>query len=442
MKLRFYLVITLLCLWAPLPAQAQQTAIQSPQLKAGQYVYTIPDDYNPPLIGQKGIQELQAKSAALHYPFFIVLVKALPGGSNQDAAKLVDGIAAQWSSQGGHYDPLHHHIFVLTYEPKRYRFLAGAYFREKLGFEKDAHKPFTDIFEASVKGTPQVPKNGLLEMMPAIDTYLYNNADPAVLAQRKARQKQTLLLIGLGVLLLLVLLRFFQLGRQKKQFLQAWQAWRDKIDNAFQHYARFQTKERDSILGLKDMQGQTHALYLEVTQELDEIALSLAALEEHFEAVLSYARKAHFLSFGRIEKAYGRLNQQVEFDTQQRNQSDLFGELTLHVTLTPRLFMQQLQARFENAQKGWNKLKTAAEMAWQEPKTLLPERLSAELLAHQNKTLALLEQSPFHPAHPERQSVLYERLEKLRWQDALKYQQEVERLKHEHERLMGLITAL
>ena len=54
----------------------------------------------------------------------------------------------------------------------------------------------------------------------------------------------------------------------------------------------------------------------------------------------------------------------------------------------------------------------------------------------------LLEQSPFHPKHPERQSELYQHLETLRWQDALKYQQEVESLKHEHGRLMRLIVSL
>ena len=112
----------------------------------------------------------------------------------------------------GVYDPQTSQVFVLTYNPRKFRFLAGARFKDELGFERDAHKPYTDIFVKSVTGAPKDPKSGIIKMMQAVDTYLYDKTDPGRVAKHKLVDLILKGLLGLllpAVQLDSVLLRMF-----------------------------------------------------------------------------------------------------------------------------------------------------------------------------------------------------------------------------------------
>lgn len=172
--------------------------LKAPRLTPGRFVYTIPDNFDPQLIGRHGLEDIQKQTERLHYPYYVVLVKELPdnllssvdGDEIEAAARAIDGLAADWQSQSPSFDVGRSSIFLLCYSPRQYRFLAGATWKSRLGFEKGAHEPYTGIFDRSVQGTPKDPKAGIIAMMNAVDAYLFDNIDPArVAAKQAAREK-------------------------------------------------------------------------------------------------------------------------------------------------------------------------------------------------------------------------------------------------------------
>lgn len=170
--------------------------VPAPNLVSGKYVYTIPEGFDPPMIGNHGMNEIQESAGKLHYPYYVIFIEELPEdavrkyGEEDAAAMTIDGIAEDWMQQFPNYDAAKSSIFILAYNPRQYRFLAGVKWKNDLGFERSAHDEYTALFERSVKGTPKDPKTGIINMMNAVDTYLYDNTDPVRLeARRKAEEK-------------------------------------------------------------------------------------------------------------------------------------------------------------------------------------------------------------------------------------------------------------
>lgn len=419
------------------PVLAQVTL---PKLKTGQHVYVIPQNFDPPLIGQAGLKEIEAAAAKLHYPFFVVLVKDLPGGTDQAAASLVDGYAADWTTAfPSIYDPLKSQIFVLTYNPRKFRFLAGSQFKNRLHFEKDAHKPYTDLFVQSVSGTPKDPKSGIINMMRAIDAYLFEHTDPQRLAARDFIFNMILLVFGLIALGIVALIRLFLLKRRRQSFQAQSDKWNKKLQNAYQNFAIIDAETRDMVLSLKDMEGETRELYDSVTAEIDEITLSLGALQEHLDACKAKAEGANLLSSGRIKQAEQALNQPFDYDTRKANSQDLFGAPTVVLHLDVGEFFVQMQQRYAKAQKGWNQLKKVAEGAWHPPQQALP----AEMAASFEAVPANLRVGLAHPLVPaSKAEALYQELEALRWKDAIVYFRRIEEIQQTHQQLLAQITAL
>lgn len=414
-----------------------------PKLQPGQFVYTYPPHFEPPLIGKFGIVEINQQAAKLHYPYFVVLVNDLPGGRDFDAAKMVDNFAAAWTERyPGLYNPQTSQIFLLTYNPRKFRFLAGAKFRTELKFERNAHQPYTDIFVASVKGTPKIPKTGILNMMKAVDEYLYKSTDPAY---KIARRNQIILwsvFIGLFLVLLLLFIRYRMLYKRQQDFDMLLKPWQEKVQNAYQQFTRFQTKERNAILGLKSMTGETGNRYQALTTELDEILLSLAVIEAHIEQCTEIAQQASLFSFAPLIQAESRLLSQIECDSKEINRKELFGAPVLKLKIDIRLFMSQLQDRFRKAQEGWDALCKIAELIWKRPEELLPLTLKDAFLEFDE----VLRQALTHPLNPPGGEAdvkaLYERLEKLRWEDALSYQAEIQKIQDEHQTLIHSLATV
>lgn len=98
--------------------------IPAPKLVPGQYVYTIPANYDPPMIGKHGLREIQQAAKKLHYPFYVVVVESIPGEDDEDAAAAIDGLVEDWA-RDPKYNVGTSSIFLLSFSPRKYRMLAG-----------------------------------------------------------------------------------------------------------------------------------------------------------------------------------------------------------------------------------------------------------------------------------------------------------------------------
>jgi uncharacterized membrane protein YgcG len=155
----------------------------------GQFVYTVPSNFDPDGIGRDGLNEIQDVAKSLHYPYYVVVVDEFDGESDEDAAQAIDTLAADWQ-KNPIFDVRHSCIFLLSYNPRKYRFLAGTDWKVKLGFEREAHDQYTAMFVEYAKGTPSDPKTGIIEMMKAVDAYLFDQMDPARIAARAEERKR------------------------------------------------------------------------------------------------------------------------------------------------------------------------------------------------------------------------------------------------------------
>jgi len=185
--MRAYLRVVVLLLF--LPGLARAGTISAPKLAPGQYVYTIPANYDPPMIGRHGLQELQQQAKKLRYPFYVVIAKSIPGESDEDAAAAIDGLAEDWA-RDPRYNVGTSSIFLLSFFPRKYRVLAGLRWKNRLGLERDALLPYTAIFEESVQGTPKDPKTGIINLMRRFDWDVYDRTDPGRIAARQTAQRK------------------------------------------------------------------------------------------------------------------------------------------------------------------------------------------------------------------------------------------------------------
>ena len=214
MKRMMLLLLALVCL-APAVAGAYTGTIEPPVLKEGQFVYTIPGGFVPNGIGQAGLLQIQGVAAKLHHPFYVVLVNDLPNltavqytdaqrkgyqesGDGLKASYTIDRLAEDWAQMYPDlYDVSHSSVFLLSFNPRQYRILAGTEWKTKLGLEKGALKPFEQFFLRKVTGTPKDPRGGIVDLIMAFDDHVFDLTDPALLAARQeaeqVRQRDALL---------------------------------------------------------------------------------------------------------------------------------------------------------------------------------------------------------------------------------------------------------
>lgn len=181
------LLIITVAVTVPMRAMAQTETYPEP--KANTFVYTIPGNFVPPNIGNQGMKDLQVKLAGLHHPYYVILVQQLPGSGDGDAraASFVNNLANAWSTRSPVFTPTSS-IFVLSYEPRKFRFLAGARWTNEFGFANAAHAPYTALFEKSVKKNPPDLLGGIWGMAAAVDEHLFDLSDPERVRQRKEEE--------------------------------------------------------------------------------------------------------------------------------------------------------------------------------------------------------------------------------------------------------------
>lgn len=181
----------LVCAIMMIARNAVAGIVPPPELKPGIFVYTLPSDFDPPYIGKDGVNEIQSSVSRLHFPYFVVLAEGIDASSDEDMARAIDGLAEDWQRlYPAVYKADISQIFLLSYRPRKYRFVAGSKFKAEIGFEREAHTPYISIFERYAKGTPRDPKSGILNMAIDVDGYLFDQTDPARVAARKIERER------------------------------------------------------------------------------------------------------------------------------------------------------------------------------------------------------------------------------------------------------------
>jgi uncharacterized membrane protein YgcG len=173
-----------------------------PSFVPGENVYAVPAREHFQGFPSGWEQEMEATLDALHYPYYVIVIDELPPertiptwaalgiterGSYEDhddevLARYITAIKSEWASKG--YDMGKSSLFVLSFNPRKYRYDAGSTFTADLGFKNSAHKQYTDIFLRRAKAKD--PEQGILDMATAVDGYLWDMTDPVKVAARKA----------------------------------------------------------------------------------------------------------------------------------------------------------------------------------------------------------------------------------------------------------------
>jgi uncharacterized membrane protein YgcG len=163
------------------------------------------------------VEQIQKAAANLHHPFYVVLVQDLPSlnslqqkdarkleyggeGDREDiaAAYAIDKLAEDWAQMYPNiFKADTASVFLLSYNPRKFRLLAAPDWKSKLGLEKKALEPYTQRFVEAAKGSPKRPGVGIINLMQKLDAYVFEQTDPERIkareeAARQAREAQIL----------------------------------------------------------------------------------------------------------------------------------------------------------------------------------------------------------------------------------------------------------
>lgn len=213
-------LLLVICFLATACASA---ALGAPDVVPGRFVYTIPQGFDPPLIGRAGVARIQHAARQLHFPYYVVLVESFNGETDDDTARYIDNLAQQWQ-QDPDFNAAKSSIFMLSYNPRKYRFIAGSFWEHELGFAREAHAPFTAIFVKYVSSSRKDPTTGIIRMMQAVDRYFVVESDPKTIAARKEAARKAELARQEA-------LRQAEIARKKAEEARALQSARDQLNN-------------------------------------------------------------------------------------------------------------------------------------------------------------------------------------------------------------------
>lgn len=187
-------------------AWAYTGTVPPPPLVKGQFVYTVPNDFDPPLIGRAGITQINEAATKLHHPVYVILVNQLPSldraqqadanmkrytesGEDLQAAYAIDRLAEDWATAQPDLFNGESTVFLLSYQPRKFRMLSGARWKNELRLEKTALEPYTAPFVTAIKGSPKDPKGGIIRVMSKYDDAVFDMTDPARVAARAEAER-------------------------------------------------------------------------------------------------------------------------------------------------------------------------------------------------------------------------------------------------------------
>jgi len=425
--------------------------LPAPRLVPGQHVYFIPDGYFNPDFNGTQIQRINTAAQSLKYPFFVVVSQYLPGGTDQAAADAINSIAEQWTRHGG-FDPGTSSVFLVSYAPQKWRFVAGTEWQSKFGMIKKATATYTNNFVTAAKRRPRDLAGGIINTMTAFDSYLWEQTDPVRIAAReKTAQEEaartrlreakanidgaiehlsslltdkeylpkdvteytqlatildqarksdnadtitsvtgdalpkiqkldgmvslkqseasarTARHIAETIFFLLIAgaigIWYFRRKRRFNSLRDSFEIeatkWEQMVTNASNNYASVYL-DRDDLVGMSSIQGDTKKLYDSVTAEVNDIYLCIKALEAHVAECRALAESANLFDMDPLLKAKTDLDGDFQFDTEKVNADELFGRETKVIKVNAAKFAADQATRFKKAKSEWDRLKTAA----------------------------------------------------------------------------------
>lgn len=439
---------------------AHAELVPAPQLRPGQYVYTVPSGMVPPGFSQAALDNLNDAAKQLKYPFYVLILQNLPSGDrDRVAADIITETVESWSRQNG-FDVGKSSVFLLSFSPRAWRFLAGSQWQSDLGLHNEATRPFTKNFLAAVQRRPANPAAGITSTMQAFDSYVWDQTDPVRIAARQQAAKDDLerkrlrdiqqaqayaraqlstkiealndiltddksylppnvdkyktilkdakaaydsndsngiynstqaidshlptladavttsksaahihivwvafkwivflLLIGTAGVLFWFRRRLYLAA--KADFENAAKKWETKVSNASSNYASIYL-DRDDLVGMDSLEGDTKKFYDAVTGEVNDIYLCIKGIEAHIERCRALAETATIISPWPALQAYAKLDSDFQFNTEQVNKDDLFGNETKVVTVNAKKFAAEQAERFKKCKSDWERLKQAA----------------------------------------------------------------------------------
>lgn len=179
-------------------------------------------------------------------------------------------------------------------------------------------------------------------------------------AKVAAATVKVLLVVGIfGFLLFAFIRRRNKYRDLRETFLAEAQDWHTRITNANSKWVDWYM-DRDDVIGLAGVTGETALLLNKVTSSVDAIKIRISAMEAHVKSCAQTARRGTFFNLTPLVTATLDLESPFQFDTEKINEGDLFGGDTVTVRVTPTSFVKETGALFQDSIDGWKLLKKAA----------------------------------------------------------------------------------
>ena len=178
------------------PAFAYESPIAPPDLVQGQYVYTIPEGFEPSGLSKAQQEQLNGELKKLHNPFYVVILKDLPllgedaqkyGRTNgfrgtRETLRIEISTAMlieDWAKGQSGYNTGNTSVFVIAFEPRKFAWHPGL----NWGLRGAAQDPFTKQFTSVARTRPADYGRGIANLALALDTFVFDRTDPTRMAQ-------------------------------------------------------------------------------------------------------------------------------------------------------------------------------------------------------------------------------------------------------------------
>ncbi len=341
------------------------------------------------------------------FPTYVVVygdaLEAGSGGFGSATENATELTWKQWSMDPA-FDPKESILIVLGMDEREVRVRMGSRWDAELGLHNDALLPIIDANFMPL-AVAQDYDGGLAALVDGINTAVENGIWWETYGV-------ALGLVGLGgggALAVATVGGFWAVNRRKQaevvaaEFRQAVQEWRTKLDMAENKLTDLlmNVELRDQVLALKIKGERTKALLDEVTDELDELRLGIAALREHIERIEAQAKGNGSASEWRASLA--QLRSEFEFDT-GRVSAGLFTPTTEKIMLDPEKFKTALEESWAVALAGWERLTDAVEASLRDASADLVAKDLDEALEKLKRERISLVWMDGHPLLPDREA--------------------------------------
>lgn len=397
--MRYLLGALLLCLIQS-TVVAQEWSV--PSYQSGIFVYTVPNTFDPPLIGRGGIKRLQTEMEELELPLSVVFVRSLNLSGTYTSTDAVNQLTTSWSSGDQEAQP----ILLVIYGPA---LQSRLWISDQLFLSSDIReqlmKETEHLFSSSETGqdpvarlvsiartinSHQSPEIVFLsrrerEVEQSVETRALEPGselspfvvmdEPMDLASHKDHpsiwQEKTLM-ISTSVCMILLLFLIISIRQRRRyrllkmQFDLLIQEWKARVRHARERYENF-FLDRDDVMRLKDdPDWDVCSLFTAVTSSVDKIYLHICAVEWWFDLVEQQARASTRRDTTLLANLIKDVNAIFLFDPSHlshKNQARIVDSLNQHakVYISTKYFLDTFRVQLDEAIEGWEKLHRIAD---------------------------------------------------------------------------------